>query len=53
MHICKIVNVADHMMKEVTHYMEHDGIIEKPVVVQPPDPDDQPPDEVLKFSHCF
>ena len=46
MHNCKIVNFSDHMMKEVIHYMEHDGTIEKPTVVQPPDPDDQPPDEV-------
>ena len=36
----------EHMIKEVRHYMEHDGLIEKPVVLKPPDPDDQAPDEV-------
>ena len=36
----------EHMIKEVRHYMEHDGLIDKPVVLKPPDPDDQAQDEV-------
>ena len=36
------------MMKEVRHYMEHDGLIDKPVVEKPPDPDDQDQQEVKK-----
>ena len=34
------------MLKEVRHYMEHDGLVEKPRVEKPPDSDDDVLDEV-------
>ena len=42
-----------HMMKEVRHYMEHDGLIDKPVVQKPPDPDDQDQHEVKRIFLSF
>ena len=29
----------DHMIKELKYYMQHDGLIPKPVVETPPDPE--------------
>ena len=31
---------SDHMIKELLYYMEHDGLIPKPVIVIPPDPEE-------------